>query len=244
MPRKYLISASSAFHLIDISAAIADYYGAGNYTIHYQDSANLIFSIPAISNKVIKITTAVPTFYFGDAWTSGTTITNQVKVSSFSFDWSSYREGMCLVLSSNYFLLCPTNGIVCYGILTNNAHVAFAATTLEAESTCYNLDDGTNIYPLTTSTSRTLSHIRTSDTGKILKHPLLFLDQYYNIIEESGSPVTIENLALCELGYCVCESSNVIIHAVVDVGFNRGLMAVGTYDLDFSLIAEIDNYTL
>lgn len=52
------------------------------YTMHFQDSSNLVFSMPSVSNKVIQITMAGSTanIYYGDSWTSGTTLVNKVTV--------------------------------------------------------------------------------------------------------------------------------------------------------------------
>ena len=91
----------------DIATALTNKYSEG-VTIHYKTINDLIFSCDAISSKVIRIRVAgrssTISAYYGDAWTSGTTITNAVTflttVSSLGVPAS-----MNMVLGTSFILL-------------------------------------------------------------------------------------------------------------------------------------------
>jgi len=88
--------------IAEIAAALTAKYSSG-VTIHYTNTSYIVFTCPAISNKVIKIyapgSSNTPYVYYGDAWTSTTTITNQVV-------FTGYQSGTCsgiqLVLGTNF----------------------------------------------------------------------------------------------------------------------------------------------
>jgi len=97
--------------LEDIATALTNKYGAGvtiyslttNLTPNY-----LIFSCAAISSKVIKIAfnpvIGAYSAYYGDAWTSGSTITNQVRF-LYSGTATGTLSSFPLVLGDNFILL-------------------------------------------------------------------------------------------------------------------------------------------
>ena len=73
--------------------------------LKYQDSTNLIFTTP-LTDKVIRLymlNSGDTTFcaYYGDAWTSGTTITNSVKIA----DFKDNASNMYLVTDTTFFSL-------------------------------------------------------------------------------------------------------------------------------------------
>lgn len=107
------ITSGTAF-ITDIKNALVAYYGDG-VTIHYQSSSNLVFSCPQISSKVIRIdaftSNSAVTMHYGDSWTSGTTIVNQVTFSG-NYSWGDNPNisSTEIVLGDNFFLYNLTSG--------------------------------------------------------------------------------------------------------------------------------------
>lgn len=75
MGKVYNLPASGK--LAAIVAALREYYGEG-ITIYGSSSSELVFAIPSISTKVIRIYGTGQYLAFGDAWTTGTSITGNV----------------------------------------------------------------------------------------------------------------------------------------------------------------------
>jgi hypothetical protein len=92
MTNKYY-SIGVATPIANIDAALIDKYGAYHETtnptgalIHYSAAAGMVFSCSRLSNKVIKVLWSASCLLhsYGDAWTSGTTITNEIAFTSTS----------------------------------------------------------------------------------------------------------------------------------------------------------------
>ncbi|NCB61032.1 MAG: hypothetical protein EOM46_27020, partial [Gammaproteobacteria bacterium] len=125
MARKYTISLST--ETTDFANAIADFYGEGKYTIYYKSSEYLVFSIPAISNKVLRVrfvNGAGGHFYYGDEWTSGSNITNAQYISLY---FNSAVQGAATLILSQYALQffntdTTYNSVVFIGQLSNGEY--------------------------------------------------------------------------------------------------------------------------
>ena len=95
---KYLIDCTSPTASVNSIESALISAGIRTATL-YKDANNLIFTTPR-SNKVIRIyTNAGFIFYFGDAWTSGVTITNQ----------QTFSQG--LVAQTNAMMIVTPNAI-------------------------------------------------------------------------------------------------------------------------------------
>lgn len=162
--------------MLAIKNALLSKYGAG-VTIHFQSATDLVFSCSALSNKVIKInySTSRFAFYYGDSWTSGTTLTN-------SITWVYYNTGGCvfidMVLGDNTLMICAnqgsnTNGtLYIIGKLTNGDYAVFSANGGISSSVyvgylAKNTTDNVDIYPICFSDAFAAS------SGKLFKQPLI-----------------------------------------------------------------------
>lgn len=109
----------------DLANALTAKYEAG-VTIHYSDDNQVIFSCPAVSNKVVRIFKEQVYYntsehydrlncYYGDSYTSGTTMVNSVTFcgstrSGSTIDASAYIDYADVVLGDQFILICfPTD---------------------------------------------------------------------------------------------------------------------------------------
>jgi|GEM_PF-7030537 len=169
-------SVNTSTPIADVSAALTDKYGAG-VTIHYETANYLVFTCAAITNKVIKLYYYSGSwfgFFYGDAWTSGTTITNQVQFGGYG---SGTATAIHLVLGTSFFFLCylmsntPYSGVVIIGELTNGNHVAvglmgdatYAGYYCKARDTVTGID----------LRLITISHTLCDTTNKLYKQPVI-----------------------------------------------------------------------
>ena len=168
----------------EISAAMQAKYGAG-ITIHYEDATNIIFSCPAVSDKVIKITTPSTSWrvYYGTAWTSGIIITDSVIWSA--LPGSSSANAIDLVLGDNtIFILVKTSAnygtlVALFGKLTNDNYAVLS--TIYYSNTncfCFNTTTGAALAP------RGFSNPFASSSGKLFTQPILLISSS-GIIEQN-----------------------------------------------------------
>jgi len=127
----------------------------------YKDATNLIFTTP-LTGKVIKInilntTTSIVRAYYGDAWTSGTTITNSVTFSYASTGTDIDLAAADLYADTNFFaLLAKTNdgtyGLTYVGALDNGDVLVFGlGTSIDGTCAAFNMTDAVDLYPITFS---------------------------------------------------------------------------------------------
>jgi len=141
--------------LAGLKAALIAQYGSGNVTVHYETTGALIFSCAAISDKVVKLIKATTSagslgVFYGDAWTSGVTVTNQVTI--LTTPSNSVISTIDVVLGSNFMLICSVctnvsyNATFLFGKLTNDTFIAIAygSNSSASQGYCY-LTTGVNI---------------------------------------------------------------------------------------------------
>lgn len=163
--------------IAEIKAALISQYGSGNVTVYYETTSYLIFSCSAIANKVIKLywySTSNFMAYYGDAWTSGSTITNQVQFIGYGGGTASEQH---LVLGDNFFFLatlCSTllSLITIIAKMTNNDYVCIglmgnSASTYNANCRGVNTTDAVDVR------LSTLDYKFASSTGKLYKQNLI-----------------------------------------------------------------------
>lgn len=115
----------------DLATALLNYYGAG-VTIHYNANGYVIFSCPAISDKVIKFFGSNLVWDYGTAYVSGSTISNPVL-----FAAQAAYANTDLVLGDN-FLLCTgwqmndNTQVVLIGKMQSGDHVAMGWNSYNA----------------------------------------------------------------------------------------------------------------
>ena len=165
----YSISTSSP--LADIKTALQNKYGSSNVTVHYESASYLIISCAAISDKVIKFylyTTARILTYYGDAWTSGSTITNEVQFSGYTNGGAATE--IHLVLGTNFFFMCSLLSTVLSIVtviakMSNNDYVCMSfiggGSSYSGTSRAKNTTDGADI------TICTFDRKFSSSTGKL-----------------------------------------------------------------------------
>lgn len=165
--------------IADIKAALQDKYGSGNVTVYYESTSYLIFACAALSNKVIKTykLNAGVSFSYGDAWSSGATITNEVVF--LSSGSSGTLTTVHLVLGDNLFYMCceaDYDGVALIGKLSNNSCicVGFSAISGPSYSKGRNTTNGTDLF------IGTLSDGFTDSAGKLYK-------QYPSFITSGGA---------------------------------------------------------
>lgn len=126
MANKYY-SISTSTPKDNIKAALIDKYGAG-VTINYESSTVLIFTCAALSDKVIKLESLGAAYYFhyGDAYSSGTTITNSVQ---FGGIYTGSVTAIHLVLGDDFLLfnsiVSDNSFLVLIGTLTNGKYICY-----------------------------------------------------------------------------------------------------------------------
>lgn len=150
----YALSTSTT--MADIKAALTDKYGAG-IMYHYDASGYLIFSCASITNKVIKLYWASARLraYYGDAYSSGSTITSEVQ---FAGGNTGTTSELHLVLGDNLLfitLLSSTlNSVnIVIGKLDNNDYAVFGTmgyvnATYTANSIGKNTTDNVDLKPI------------------------------------------------------------------------------------------------
>jgi len=191
MNKKYTLSASTKAN--NLVSALQDYYGAG-VTICYSTSTVVVFFCGAISDKYIKIDFQSNCYgYYGDAWTSGATITNSVNFAyAYNISSSSY---------SAYAILCPNsimikvNGssysfVFIIGHLSNGKHLAMCLSSYTSIS--YNqswLTNGTRVW------IATMNGRFKSTSGMVVTLPIYMFDgKGVLLTNDDGTPAYIMDI--------------------------------------------------
>lgn len=190
MAKLYRIRTSVGGFVEDLVAALQNYYGAG-VTIHYwSPSGHVVFNIPAISDKVFRFSQpSQPDFYYGDVWTSGTTITNAVqfyKVNAWVAD-----IGLILILGDSFIFGHMEYSGTAYPFLlgktTGGSFLVFSYASYGDRS--LNVTTGVNVKPVTFGNS-----FKDGTTGRLYKQQLYFAEFSGALLMNGSSPDTIPGL--------------------------------------------------
>lgn len=172
---------ANSYYSINLATALADIKSAldAKYTVttHYISTTDFVFSCAALSNKVIKLTLNSSRLlaYYGDDYTSGATITNQVQ---FSGIYTGSITEIHLVLGGDTFLLCAYQGttvkgvLIVIGKLSNGDYAAGGAVGSASNSynggcQWVNTTDGVALFP------SAFSAAFGSASGKLYSQPLI-----------------------------------------------------------------------
>jgi len=138
-----------------IKNALEERYGE-DLVVHYFEGEYLIFSCVAIADKVIKIArlndNRLLAFFYGDAWDSGSTITNQLAFAGPQGDDDGRPENIVLLLGDSFMLLQynkPVNAsytsLILIGQLTNGTYIVCGNCLNSGYGLCLNT---TTVKPL------------------------------------------------------------------------------------------------
>lgn len=175
-----------------IKAALLDKYTTG-VTINYEGSTDLIFTCPAISDKVIKLESLGSSYYFyyGDAYVSGTTITNSVQ---FGGIYTGSMTAIHLILGDSFFLfnsiLSDNSFLVLIGSLTNGEHICYSVVGNSSYTNYVKgyLTDGTGIILHSLGAAF-------NNAGKLYKTPIMLIGSRNAILTNiDGTFATISGL--------------------------------------------------
>lgn len=153
-------------------------------SIKYQSSTHLIFSTP-LTTKIIKFwwnndSNTEIYLYYGDEWTSGTAITNEVTFLKSYHGTGGYLTGIDVFADSNFFLIVwHTSNMSQYavgyvGSLNNGDKLVFGLTAYDSGtfSKAMNLTDNIQLYPVGL---QTVTGIRDAG-GNLMSIPLMWTD--------------------------------------------------------------------
>lgn len=236
MANKHYLLGDEVTFISDLKNALINKYGAG-VAIYYESTTYLIFSCAAISNKVIKVGTNSARFYYGDAWSSGTIITNEI---SFGFMYSGYIYFADLILGDNFLLIdiasTSTNGntLNIVGRMKNGDYMV-------AGYGHHGVSSGQYLKQINTTEDAaiqivTVSHGFRSTTGKLYKQPILITKAAGGEVESNadGSISTIEGLY--NISYAGQRTNTVGTGYIITCG-NR-YSALSSNELATALFAE------
>jgi len=181
--------------IAEIKTALQTQYGSENVTVHYESTAYLIFSCTYISEKVIKILWSTTIrCYYGDAYSSGATITNEVQFLGYPTGTASVIH---LVLGDSFFYLVflsssTNSGVAIIAKLTNNNYVCVGFLGSSSYAIYTRGRDTTDSEDIVIST---LDKGFVNSLSKLYKQPLIFV-KASGIIEETsgGELATISGL--------------------------------------------------
>lgn len=147
-----------------------------NITTLYEDSANIVFICPNISNKVIRFYLQYGEdnlyVYLGDSWTSGTTLANQITISGTRLRMGTYFRmftSQNLLIFNQYGTISGTPSIVIIlGKLSNDEFLASAIST--SGKVIYN---STNQEYYSTITCFAINFMNSD--SKLFSQPLIFI---------------------------------------------------------------------
>lgn len=200
----------------DASTALTAKYGAG-VTVYFADALNVVFSCSAVCDKVLKLSILDVYYdaddyydalscYYGDAWTSGDTITNPVRFSGDSLGVTSTINIMSrittvdLVLGDYFIWLDSIGGNIkqasLIGALTNGKYICKGLNSRGVLTGLYLtycngvLTDGTTNYSIISGDKAF------NDDGYFVTSPVWFYDaDTFAILKNGdGTPATITGL--------------------------------------------------
>lgn len=182
----------------DLATALTTKYGAGAVTIHYVDDNQVIFSCATLSNKVVRIFKEQiynsSTNYmdklnatYGDAYTSGTTITNIVTFcgntrTGTGIGGTAYIDYADVVLGDQFLLICfPTirSQMILIGKATNGMYFCVgwngeagnsSARAFPTDGTKGEIEFPVQGFPYYDSGKYIISPVILTISGKVLKN--------------------------------------------------------------------------
>jgi hypothetical protein len=212
------IEIQRATFIDSIESALISKYGAG-ITIHYKDANNIIFSCPGVLDKVIRIFRNYVIYsagskeidklmcYYGDAWTSGTTITNAKQFSGDALS-DGYYYGMSLITTADLVLgddfiyisiNSPVPQMAIMGKLTNGKFITIGFTSRTVVSGANPPAPNVNSHGY--MTDGTVGEVELvvmsnvcNDNGKFVIMPLLFTLAGALILNADGTYATITGM--------------------------------------------------
>lgn len=209
---KYSVTTSSN-QLIDLASVLSTHYGAG-VTIHMSSASNLIFSCPAISNRVIKLARIHSTwltycYYVGTGFEGSATIPNQ-KPFSGQTDYSSSNTngGFEVIAGDSWLVITHPNNV--YGVfvsiigkLTNGEYMVYGGASSSSTSNSYSPVSTPIITGAVSDTSVRIvgfDSAFTTPDNKIYKMPLVASDSSDKaLLNADGSLATFRNM--CSVSY-------------------------------------------
>jgi hypothetical protein len=217
--------------LANVGAALTDYYGAG-VTVHVATATNLIFTCPAISDKVIQFYGNDMFACYGTAYDGESALTEAVE---FGGNYSSGSvTKIHLVLSENLLLAnaahdYASSKLCLVGKLSNGAFAVLAASggnssTYRAAHFAYLTATQTPFQPLS------LTGDTRSETGKIFKMPLVIRLGTGDVPMSGGVPVTWLDVSVCSrrLGASTMFKGDGYFITTSDMYFDGGVLANST----------------
>lgn len=193
MANTYLSLTLGAAWNTDLQTAINNKYGAGNITWHYVSSTTIIFSCSILSTKVIKLQRATTSssiiLSYGDAWTTGTTVTNEVIINK---GGGTLLTALHIIFGDAF--LCffnahsgtyPGSGFI--GKLTSGEAIAFGTgISASYDGVGFNITTGAAIIPIT------FDKDFTTGTGLLYKQDMMFKTTAGILLQNSdGTPAKL-----------------------------------------------------
>lgn len=163
MAKYYGIRSDQAGFSTDVAAALTDYYGAG-VTVHYAESGYAIFTCPQVSSKVIRLYHSYNHRY-GDAWTSGSSITNAVQ-----FCYSTGAATSCLVLGDSFIwgqYTARSGSLFLIGKTVGGSSLIFGSGS--SNTKCINVTTGQDTKPILLGAA-----FKDGTTGRLYRQPVYF----------------------------------------------------------------------
>ena len=168
--------------------------------VAYEDTDCLIFTTPLLpDSKVLKIKVTSSSFimYYGDAWTSAETITNQKVFSTMS---SVTIVNLYLIADTDWFVFIPEGTYHYFGYvgsLDNGDVIVAGFTSTNAGSygngqACYNVSQNLSMFPM----SYYIRYQIYTPDWKFLKMPVMWYDVSGKTIVMNGTvPATTKGLS-------------------------------------------------
>lgn len=195
-------------------------------SILYQDNTNgyFIFSTP-LSTKVFKLYLGssgqmgrYTTFSYGDAWTSGTTITNEVTLLNYAGAAGLVNSitAIHVVADTTYYamVLCrgayTSNDITYVGALDNGDVIAFGYETIATTvGLCRNITDGADMTPIGLSAISAAK----DGSGNFLSMPLMWVKTDGTMEFNGSSPAKTLGLKIATINSTGNLGTGVIVAA-------------------------------
>lgn len=236
------VEVPTAAVISSISTALSTKYGA-NYTEYYMTTQYLVFSCTSIlQSKVIKLSysTSKFQFYYGDAWTSGSTITNQVLFSGDN-NSSFATSAIHMILGDSYIMFNNLasnirSQLVIIGTLTNGNEIAlgycgYSGSPYGDDQFGINITTGDSL-----SIAGILDNMQTPD-GKMFKFPITLCTtgSRFTLMTESGELATLPGLYICSF---TTSNTQIIVTSSAFFSTSKMYHTTGAAELNTCLFAE------